>query len=213
MSGSHRTITLPPVTAALLAHGVTGWSTHDYRGSVEVGDRGIIVAGNGPVRSEDVPEGWFYDGEMGVDSVSPSSGRTEYPVHTRAAVAVGTVAEVVPITRCSDKRHICNQPGDALLDHSPLHEPHADGETEHDLSHLLPCSDWSPTTDTGKQRWAVRWEDMRVLDEAVTEYPCCRRCVASGTIHECRQPMMLPVPLHRGWRVADAGLIEACGEA
>lgn len=166
---THHTITIPPVTAALLAHGVTDWSTHDYRGSVEVGDRGIIVAGKGPVRSEDVPEGWFYDddghdpGIVGNHNV-PIDMYYQYPVHIRAAVAVGTVAEVVPITRCSGKRHICNQPGDALLDHSPLHEPHADGETEHDLSHLLPFSDWSPTTASGRQRWAVRWEDMRGLD-------------------------------------------------
>lgn len=60
---THNTITIPPVTAALLAHGVTDWSTHDFRGSVEPGDRGIIVAGAGKVTSEDVPEGWFHDDE------------------------------------------------------------------------------------------------------------------------------------------------------
>lgn len=213
---THRTITIPPVTAALLAHGVTDWSTHGFRGSVEVGDRGIIVAG-AKVREphlERVGE-WSVHHAHYTDSGSDELrrlGAVELDghtlnhdhirrVHSRAAVAVGTVAEKVPIVGPSTA-----PPCERFVRRSLslwITNPNATDTT--DISHLLPYSDWSSTTDTGKQRWAVRWEDMRVLDEPV-QWFVWGVPPEGGT-------RWLSVPLHRGWREAYPGLIDACGES
>ena len=197
MSGEHRTITLPPVTAALLAHEVTDWSTHDYRGSVEVGDRGIIVAGADLPKHTHKIGPWLYEAAYKDCLYHWDEVDREIPVHSRAAVAVGTVADVVPIHDADDDPYRFPVDGEYVTIERQFATPHLWHHSRaftgaRNRDRLLPFSDWSPTTDTGKQRWAVRWEDMRVLD------------LALAGDH---------VTLHRGWQEADTGLIAACGEA
>jgi len=93
--------TLPPVTAALAAHGITDWITVPQRCNVRPGDEVYIHASTKRVTNSDVPPGWFYDDEH---SVPPRVSTTvdcvfvEIPVYFGALLAARPVLDVVPLT-------------------------------------------------------------------------------------------------------------------
>ena len=180
--------------ASLIAHGIKEWETRPYPPAgwpgipegqrrmpgvrVEPGQEVLIVS------NRSMAKGWacwlsaWNDDDADRLNLMESLGWTldesangdgwckvwKPSVPLGAVVAVARITDVVPITKCSGEHHVCNSPSDVLLHHSPLHEPHADGETEHDISDQLPYGDWSPG------RWAWRLDDVRRLTEPVTEY-------------------------------------------
>lgn len=67
-----------------------------------------------------------------------------WPLRPRHVLAIGHLAEVVPIEACSDTRtHICRGVAYNLNYHTPLDQPDADGETERDISTELPLGDYT----------------------------------------------------------------------
>lgn len=97
---------------------------------------------------------------LGVSTFEDIDGLGQWRLHPRWAglplgVMLGTVEVVdcIPITDCADHTHHICLSGGGLLHHSSPHAPHAEGQTERDISDQLPFGDWEPG------RWAIELTD------------------------------------------------------